>query len=300
VWVTNLEYGGNVIGYLQLEVSTKERDSSTRSFVWTMLMIAPFVIAGLSFCGYYVSDKATVPIRKAVVSLRQFLGDAGHELNTPLSVVSAYTESLQKKLDMAGMSLEEPEIIINAADRMKKIIDDLSLLAEIETLDKESTYVELGEIVKQQATEFSLPFREKNLQFVCQPIPECKIEGNAEALHVLVSNLLANALRYTNEGAVEIGLQKDGATVRISVSDTGIGIPDSAKDDIFKRFYRVDKSRSRSSGGSGLGLAIVKAITEAHRGTIEVISVLGKGSKFTVTLPSEEIAANQSKTAPKA
>ncbi|MBI2809597.1 MAG: hypothetical protein HYX67_02025 [Candidatus Melainabacteria bacterium] len=67
VLVTNLDYDGKVIGYLQLEVSTKERDSATKSFIWTMLMIAPFVIAGLSFCGYYVSDKATVPIRKAVM-----------------------------------------------------------------------------------------------------------------------------------------------------------------------------------------------------------------------------------------
>ncbi|MBI2809596.1 MAG: HAMP domain-containing histidine kinase [Candidatus Melainabacteria bacterium] len=221
-------------------------------------------------------------------------------MNTPLSVVSAYTESLQKKLDNAGLSFDEPAIITNAADRMKKIIDDLSLLAEIETLDKESTYVELGDIVKQQAREFSIKFREKNLQFVCQSIPDCKIEGNAEALHVLISNLLANALRYTNEGSVEIALQKDGPLVKISVSDTGIGIPENAKEDIFKRFYRIDKSRSRNSGGSGLGLAIVKAITEAHRGTIEVISVLDKGSKFTVTLPAEEIVEDRSQTAPRA
>ncbi len=298
--VTNLDYQGKLIGYLQLEVSTKERDAATKSFIWTMLMIAPFVIAGLSFCGYYVSDKATIPIRKAVVGLRQFLADAGHELNTPLSVVSAYTESLQKKLDKAGLSFDEPAIITNAADRMKKIIDDLSLLAEIESLDKKSTYIDLEDIVKQQATEFSIRFQEKNLQFVCHTVPDCKIQGNAEALHFLISNLLANALRYTNQGAVEIGLQKDGAAVKVVVTDTGIGIPEIAKEDIFKRFYRVDKSRSRTSGGSGLGLAIVKAITEAHGGAIEVISVLDKGSKFTVTLPTEGFAGERPQTSPRA
>jgi signal transduction histidine kinase len=298
VMVTSLTYEGRVIGYLQLEVSTKDRDSATRSFVWTMLLIAPFVIAGLGFCGYYVSDKATIPIKKAVVSLRQFLADAGHELNTPLSVVSAYTETLQRKLDKDGLKYDEPEIITSAAERMQKIIDDLSLIAEIETLEeKESANIELSDIVKQQATEYTIKFEEKLLQFTCETVPDCKVHGNAEALHVLVSNLLGNALRYTNEGAVSVRLYKDGAAIKISVEDTGIGIPDNALDDIFKRFYRVDKSRSRSSGGSGLGLAIVNAITEAHRGTIEVISVLGKGSKFTVTLPAEGSAADRTKTA---
>ncbi|HEY9733126.1 MAG TPA: HAMP domain-containing sensor histidine kinase [Drouetiella sp.] len=297
VMVTSLTYEGHVIGYLQLEVSTKDRDSATRSFIWTMLTIAPFVIAGLGFCGYYVSDKATIPIKKAVVSLREFLADAGHELNTPLSVVSAYTESLQRKLDNDGLKYDEPEIISNAADRMQKIIDDLSLIAEIETLEeKESTSIDLSDIVRQQATEFSIKFEEKHLQFSCDAVVDCRVHGNAEALHVLVSNLLGNALRYTSEGAVSIKVYKEGAAVKISVEDTGIGIPEDALEDIFKRFYRVDKSRSRTSGGSGLGLAIVKAITEAHRGSIEVISASGTGSKFTVTLPSEAASVERSKT----
>jgi K+-sensing histidine kinase KdpD len=296
--VTDLEYKGKVIGYLQLEVSTKERDTATKSFVWTMLMIAPFVIVGLGICSYYVSDKATVPIRKAVISLRQFLADAGHELNTPLSVVSAYTEALQRKLEKAGQVYNEPEIITNAADRMKNIIDDLSLLAEIETIDKENSLVQLNEIANQQATEFSIRFEEKKLQFVHDGIADCTVIGNAEALHVLISNLLANALRYTDEGGkVEISVFKEGTTVKISVADTGIGIPENAQSDIFTRFYRVDKSRSRSSGGSGLGLAITKAIAEAHRGSVEVNSVLGQGSKFTVTLPLESGIVDRSKAA---
>ncbi|RTL44824.1 MAG: hypothetical protein EKK48_06125 [Candidatus Melainabacteria bacterium] len=294
--VSPLTFGGQVIGYLQLEVSTKDRDNATRSFIWTMLTIAPFVVAGLGFCGYYVSNKATVPIRKAVVSLRQFLADAGHELNTPLSVVSAYTETLQHKLSKSGLHYEEPEIINNAAERMQRIIDDLSMIAEIETLEaKESTSIDLAEIVKQQAIEFAIKFEEKKLQFTCEIANGCQVSGSQEALHALISNLLANALRYTNEGSVSVELFKDGAEVKIIVEDTGIGIPESSLEDIFKRFYRVDKSRSRASGGSGLGLAIVKAIAEAHRGTINVISVLGKGSKFIVTFPASEILVERVK-----
>lgn len=297
VLVSDLTYDGRVIGYLQLEVSTRDRDNSTKSFIWTMLTIAPFVVAGLGFCSFYVSDKATVPIRRAVISLRQFLADAGHELNTPLSVVSAYTETLQRKLEKEGLHYVEPDIITNAAERMQKIIDDLSLIAEVEILEKkESALVELSEIVRQQATEFSIKFKEKNLQFSSETASDCLVTGNAETLHILVSNLLSNALRYTNDGTVSIRLYKDGAGVKICVEDTGIGIAEDVREEIFERFYRVDTSRSRTSGGSGLGLAIVKAITEAHRGTIEVISVLGKGSKFIVTLPGEGAVGDRSKT----
>ncbi len=301
VLVSKLDYGGKVIGYLQLEVSTKERDSATKSFVLTMLFIAPFVIAGLSVCGYYVSDKATIPIRKAVVGLRQFLADAGHELNTPLSIVQACAESLQRKLDKRGLPLDEAAIIVSAADRMQRIIDDLSLLAEIDTIDKENRVVDVSEIINQQFMEFSIKFQEKGVHLLHAPAPRSVVMGNEQALHMLFSNLLENALRYTDVGGtVEVTVHKDGSTVKIAVLDTGIGIPESAKSQIFDRFYRVDKSRNRASGGSGLGLAIVKAVTEAHLGHIEVISDLEKGSKFTVTLPLEVEVFERSKLRPAA
>ncbi len=296
ILVVDLEFAGKVVGYLQLEVSTKERDAATRSFVLTMLTIAPVVIVGLGLCSYYVSDKATVPIRKAMIGLRTFLADAGHELNTPLSVVQACAETLQRKLDKRGLSLTEPGIITSAADRMQMIIDDLSILAEIDTLDKEHRSVDITEIVNQQVTEFSIRFEEKGLQLMHKSVSVCTVLGNEEALHVLVSNLLENALRYTDiGGTVEIDVQKDATVAKISVSDTGIGIPESAQLHIFERFYRVDKSRSRASGGSGLGLAIAKAITEAHRGSIEVYSEEGQGSKFTVTLPLDSAVVERPK-----
>jgi|688.fasta_scaffold243507_2 signal transduction histidine kinase len=102
----------------------------------------------------------------------------------------------------------------------------------------------------------------------------------------LLSNLLENALRYTEEqGEVDVSLSITDKGTKITVRDTGIGIPAESLPRVFDRFFRVDKSRSRQSGGTGLGLAIAKAITDAHSGTIAVNSVLGEGSTFTVTLP---------------
>jgi signal transduction histidine kinase len=102
----------------------------------------------------------------------------------------------------------------------------------------------------------------------------------------VISNLLTNSLRYTPHGGeIQIGLEKNGALVRIWVKDTGPGIPQEALTRIFNRFYRLDKSRSRISGGTGLGLAIAKHFVEAHGGNIQAESEIGKGTCISFTIP---------------
>ena len=112
------------------------------------------------------------------------------------------------------------------------------------------------------------------------------IRADRARLQELFSNLLDNAIKYTNvNGVITVRLKNDGANVHASVSDTGIGIPKSEQPRIFERFYRVDKSRSREQGGAGLGLSIAEAIARAHHGSISVSSEVGKGSTFVVILP---------------
>jgi signal transduction histidine kinase len=104
----------------------------------------------------------------------------------------------------------------------------------------------------------------------------------------MLANIIENAYRYTNSpGTVSVTLSRDGHHARITISDTGIGIPKESLPNIFDRFYRVDASRSRASGGAGLGLAIALAIAQAHGGTIEAESELGSGSQFRITLPTQ-------------
>lgn len=290
ITTTPLFVDSNVVGYLQFEVPTKERDSATRQYAWTMALMAPIVLMGLGVCSYYVSDKATIPIRQTLANFKQFIADAGHELNTPLSIIHASTESLQRKLHKQGASVKETEVISNSAERMQKIIDDLSLLAEFESPDRsglKGAVTDIRDVIEQEVTDFAVKFEQKGVKLSCSETPDCFVPVNKESLHVLFSNLLENALRYTDPGgSVTLDACRDNGQLRVSVCDTGIGIPAENLPFIFDRFYRVDKSRSRASGGSGLGLAIARAIAQSHHGSIEVQSSLGKGSKFTVTLPS--------------
>jgi len=111
------------------------------------------------------------------------------------------------------------------------------------------------------------------------------IVGDKIRLQQLFTNLIDNAIKYTSKGAIHIALEKDGETIRVQVKDTGIGMSKEEQGKVFKRFYRVDKSRSRETGGVGLGLSIAEWIVQAHHGRIEVQSELNRGSTFTVSLP---------------
>jgi two-component system phosphate regulon sensor histidine kinase PhoR len=114
------------------------------------------------------------------------------------------------------------------------------------------------------------------------------VMGDKFRLQQLFTNLIDNAIKYTPEGTIRVTLEKNQENVLVKVSDTGIGIPGQEHEKIFKRFYRVDKSRSRETGGVGLGLSIAAWIAHAHHGRIEVESEINQGSTFTVYLPLQK------------
>jgi signal transduction histidine kinase len=285
-----LDPQGKTVGYLQFQIPTRDRDAAVKQFALVMALIAPIVLIGLGICSYFVSDKATIPIQQTIDLLRQFISDAGHELNTPLSIINACAESLEHKLAKQGIEAKEITTIASSSERMQSIIDDLMLLAALETAlhnESHTDRIAASELINESMDEFSIKFEQKNIALTSHIETDAVIHGDEFRLRTMLNNLLENALRYTDAGGkvdVAATLQNNG--LRIVVSDTGIGIPAENLPFIFDRFYRVDKSRSRSSGGSGLGLAIVKAIAEAHRGSIEVTSSR-PGTMFTVILPAE-------------
>ena len=125
----------------------------------------------------------------------------------------------------------------------------------------------------------------KKLAFSVNILQEVTVLGDKTRLQQLFTNLIDNAIKYTLEGSIRITLGRNGETAEVKITDTGIGIPEEEQKNIFKRFYRVDKSRSKETGGAGLGLSIAEWIAQAHHGKIEVQSGLGEGSTLTVTLP---------------
>jgi signal transduction histidine kinase len=149
-----------------------------------------------------------------------------------------------------------------------------------------SAPVPLDELIADAVQEFRPAFAEKKISLNVHALQPAVVQGDRDSLYRVFSNLLQNALRYTDSGgSVDINMANDSGQARVSVTDTGIGMSSEDLARIFDRFYRADKSRSRAAGGSGLGLAIVKSICEYHKGSISVQSVEGKGSTFTVKLP---------------
>lgn len=277
-----------IVGYVQMQLVTAHRDRAEHEFVETALLIAPFVLICLGVCGYFFAGRAIAPVEQTFALQRQFLADAGHELKTPVAIIQAACDNLTEDLRENPQIIERLEVVMRSTERMQKLIADLLLLTKTEQSQArfEVNKVQLDMLVREVVGDLSDLADDKNIKLVADEIQPATVNGDRDALHKALSNLVRNAVRYTNAGGtVTASLTCSTNTVTFKVIDTGIGIPRESLDKIFDRFYRVDQSRSRTQGGSGLGLAIVKALVEKHNGTISVSSEMGKGSTFTMTLP---------------
>jgi two-component system, OmpR family, phosphate regulon sensor histidine kinase PhoR len=230
---------------------------------------------------------------------RDFATNVSHELKTPLAGLSLLAETLKHALH------EDPEQAAVFVDRLAAEVARLTGLAnDLLTLSKLEepgggpvdtfTATDLGRLAQETVSEL-LPLAEaKHQQLQTSIVPGTAVLGDEVALCTLIRNLLDNAIRYTEtEGHIAISVDKEtgasgAAWVVLKVEDDGVGIPAADQSRVFERFYRVDKARSRETGGTGLGLSIVRHVAERHGGTVEVSSVLGSGSTFTVRLPAAE------------
>jgi two-component system phosphate regulon sensor histidine kinase PhoR len=221
---------------------------------------------------------------------KQFVANVSHELRTPLAAIRGYAETLlDGGLEDEANNRKFVEIILNQAVRLNDIASDLLVLSE---LDSNATpfappeRIALHEVVNTVFHTVERAAAAKGIRMVRDQCQECWVAGYRFRLEQVMVNLLDNAVKFNKtdgEVAVECGRMADGQ-VRLSVSDTGVGIPSEDIKRIFERFYRVDKARSRPSGGTGLGLPIVKQVVEQMGGSVSVESVLGRGAKFTILL----------------
>jgi two-component system, OmpR family, phosphate regulon sensor histidine kinase PhoR len=220
---------------------------------------------------------------------RDFVANASHELRTPLAAIRGFAETL---LESAALSPADQksylDIIHRHAQRLSSLVEDLLELSTIESrsLKLEIAPVDVGRIAEDLIADYRLRFEERRIapSLKCQGQPHAL--ADARALDQILGNLLDNALKYTEPGgSIEVRVEQRLGRVRVSVADSGIGIPAEDTARIFERFYRVDRARSRALGGTGLGLSIVKHLVQAMGGEIFVESQLGKGSTFSFTLP---------------
>ncbi len=221
-------------------------------------------------------------------SMREFMADASHELRTPLSIIRGEAEVALTQDRDAPEYKEALAIIQDEAKRLSRIVDDMMALARADAGQRPLQIKELylNDLIEECCKAASVLTVCRGLALRIEPMSDVAFRGDEDLLRRMVLNLVDNAIKYTSSGGtISVGLVCEPETVRIVVSDTGIGVPADQAPHIFERFYRVDKSRSRADGGSGLGLAIAKWVAEAHRGSIELASCPGEGSRFTVSLP---------------
>lgn len=222
---------------------------------------------------------------------QRFLADVSHELRTPLTTIRGNVDLMRR---MGVLDYETLDVVQDELQRMTRLVDDLLLLARADTggLPIQREPVALDNVfldVYRQVRSIEQP-----VSLTLMEVDQVGVIGDADRLKQLILNLVDNAIKYTLPGGdVSLGLSKFNGMAEIVVRDTGVGIPAEDLPYIFDRFYRVDKARSRKLGGSGLGLSIARWIAEAHGGDIRVESEKGRGSMFTVSLPTASDSDNQ-------
>lgn len=218
----------------------------------------------------------------------EFIGNVSHELRTPIFAIQGYIETLlngaiEDQRVNRNFLLKANQHTIN----LNNLLNDLINISMIESGEMQMSfrYFELKPYLTSLVEELNHLAEEKNIKLILNELPdELYVLGDKERLKQVLTNLIHNAIKYTEKGHVEIIVEEEKKFVNIRIKDTGIGIPEEDIDRIFERFYRVDKARSRAVGGTGLGLSIVKHILEAHNSKITVKSQLGVGSEFSFRL----------------
>ncbi|MCW3845659.1 ATP-binding protein [Sphingomonas sp. LB-2] len=221
-----------------------------------------------------------------------FVANASHELRTPLASLLGYVETLQ---DEAGEDAQVRgrflKIMHVEAQRMQRLIDDLISLSRIEAdkYRKPGDTIDLAELIDEVRSELSAGVDTRADDIVLDLTDVPPVRGDRSQMSQLLHNIVGNAMKYGREGTpitLALGTGNDGM-VRLSVSDEGEGIAPEHLPRLTERFYRVDSGRSRAMGGTGLGLAIVKHIVERHRGRLDIVSSVGKGTSVVILLPAQ-------------
>ena len=221
----------------------------------------------------------------------EFVATVSHELRSPMTSISGYVE-LMRDQEAGSLNAQQSrfmDAIARNTERLGALADDLLVLASLEsgTFDHQQTTVDLNQVMlaAEGALEPAISARELDVSFEV-PIHPLLVRGDVESLQSLVSNLMSNALKFTEDGGwVVCTLRALGEFALLAVADNGLGIPTSEQQDLFTRFFRSSTAYEHAIQGSGLGLTIVDSIVHAHGGSIAVESEHLKGSTFTVTLP---------------
>lgn len=255
------------------------------------IYVNPIFSPNKEILGSIVVIQDVTQIRKLEQMRSEFVSNVSHELKTPLTSIKGFVDTLKNgAINNKDTALRFLDIIDIESDRLYRLINDILLLSEIESMDRETeqNVVDLKSVVEEVYDVLEQKALDKGLQLNARYESEVVLLANRDRIKQMMINLVDNAIKYTEKGEVSIAVARNGNWISIKVTDTGVGFSEVHKERLFERFYRVDKGRSRNQGGTGLGLSIVKHIVMLYKGKISVESIPGEGTTFEIAFPSIE------------
>jgi len=283
---------GQIVGAVQAIQGRSEHDQTMRLLGLAIAGSAGLGVLLAAPAGLFLARRAMRPIDIAFEHQRTFVADAAHELRSPLTVLRANAELIERIPDMDRQELMgEVGSMVQEIDEMSRLVNDLLDLAKADAgrLIVHTQPIELGDLIR-DAVGVMAPLAESSgLSLSVAITAPVFVRADPSRIRQLVRVLVDNAISYTASGGdVHVLVEQRGSLAVIEVRDTGIGIPPEELQNVFRRFYRTDHARARSVGGAGLGLSIAHAIAVAHGGDIQVESVPGHGAVFRIIIPGAQ------------
>lgn len=227
---------------------------------------------------------------------RDFVANISHELKTPIGAIGLLAEALESAADEPDAVRRFGARLTLESNRLRTLTQEIIELSRLQSADAlaNAERVSVDSVVARAADANRVAAESHRIALVTQSEPDAVVWGDESMLVMAVHNLIANAIQYSPDGSrVGVGVSRRDGAIEIAVTDQGVGIPESERERVFERFYRLDTARSRQTGGTGLGLAIVKHVVQNHGGQVRVWSQQGRGSTFTIRLPEAPEVAEQ-------
>jgi signal transduction histidine kinase len=230
-------------------------------------------------------NNMVIRLKEGIEKLDNFNRDVSHELKTPLTVIKGEAEVTLKKKRDPDYYIKSTNMILNAANQLSKITDEMLLFTKYTKQNVRASFIEcdLDSILINIMDQYESELKDKNIKLNIHNLEHIKYYANQYLINCVFSNLLDNAIKYSSLGGyIDISLYKEFNNIHFIIKDRGIGIPSDKLSNVTDKFYRVDASRNKNISGFGLGLAIVKSCVELHNGILKINSIENKGTTVTV------------------
>ncbi|NEP17805.1 MAG: HAMP domain-containing histidine kinase [Leptolyngbya sp. SIO4C1] len=278
-------------GFIRASQTTQELQAAQRQLLLGLVLGGSMGLGLVGIGGLWLTQISLQPVERSYQQLKQFTADASHELRGPITAITTSVEVMQKHPErIHPKDVKKLQAVASAAHQLRSLAEDLLLLARMDAVGLMRSQpleipVALNRCLQDVIDLYAETARAKGLSLCLQAQATVAVAGDPAQYARLFSNLVQNALHYTQSGTITVSLSQGQRYARVRVADTGIGIAAADLPHVFDRFWQADKARTRRAGGSGLGLAIARAITQQYRGKIWVTSQPQAGSCFHVLLP---------------